>query len=420
MRLFFAITATAAFALPALAADLPSLLIVNGGDSTLDLRPLPAGPTRTHVTALPQYATGIAVWGDHAFVTGSGDDRIARVDLRAETVDLDWLSLPPLSNPWGIAIRDDHHGYVVLSAQNAVQAFDPSTAQLLGQPLSVGNWPEGCLLYGDQLYVAVTGFDTETFSYVDPAVVRIDPDQWSVAATAATHPNPQALAIHDERIFAICTGNYGAIESAVEAFQAVSLEALAHVDIGGSAGCIAIDRDGQGYLGDNSFLTTGLYTFDADLYQLLRGPNDPLGPDPTSAVATDEGRGACYSASWDLSAGTLIEWSWPELTPVGTEALGGGPAAMAIWDAPRVDLDFGALAPYPAAPGELVSLELTLVNREARDLELRIELDVFRTNGSPLGTNPGARPCFCSPPVAPCAPPWSGGFPPACRPDATI
>ncbi|MAE69727.1 MAG: hypothetical protein CME06_04565 [Gemmatimonadetes bacterium] len=369
-------------------ATMPAALIVNGGDSTLDLKQLPSGTLRRNIAGLPNYATGVAVWGDHAYVTGSGDDRIARIDLVSETVELDWMTLPAFSNPWGVAIRDAHHGYVVLSALNAVQAFDPTNAELVGDPIEVGNWPQGCELYGDRLLVAVTGFDTETFGYVDPAVTAIDLDDWTVEATTETHVNPQDVAVFDGRVFAVCTGDWGAIESAVEVLDASTLASIDRIDVGGTAGSIAIDRDGVGYLGDSGFLSMGIYTFDAASHILLRGPGDPLSSDATSALLSDERRGALLSTTYDFFAGTLIEWSWPGLVPVGADPIGGGPVSMALWDEPLISVAADALTPNPAHGGDLVTLTGTVTNNSDIALDAMLELDLYLPDGSAYPRNP--------------------------------
>jgi hypothetical protein len=366
----------------ALAAELPALLVVNGGDATLDLRSLPEGPLQRHWADLPMWATDLAVWEDYAYVTGAGDDRIARLDLRSGAVELDWLGLPAFSSAWGIVIRDARHGYVVLAGLNAVQAFDPSRAELVGEPLPLGNWPEGCLLLDDQLYVAVTGFDFGSFSYVDPSVVRVDLDRWEVAAVAPVHPNPQALATWGGEIYAVCTGDYGAVESAVAVLAAGDLAPRGEIAVGGTAGSIEIGPDGIGYLGDNGFVYSGIYSFDAAARALLRGPADPLSGEPTSACLVDAVRGAFYSTSYDFSAGTLVEWSWPELEAVGAEVVGGGPVALGIWDLPLVDLELGAVVPSPVVPGEAASLDLTLENRAEEARVVRLAVDLFRGDGS--------------------------------------
>ncbi len=370
------------------AATMPAALIVNGGDSTLDLKQLPGGTLSRNITGLPTYATGVAVWGDHAYVTGSGDDRIARIDLVAETVELDWIALPAFSNPWGIAIRDARHGYVVLSALNAVQAFDPSSAELVGDPIEVGNWPQGCELYGGHLLVAVSGFDMETFGYVDPAVVAIDLDDWTLAATTETHVNPQDLTVYDGRVFAVCTGDWGAIESAVEVLDASTLAPIDRIDVGGTAGSIAIDREGIGYLGDSGFLSMGLYTFDAESLTLLRGPGDPVSNDATSALLVDERRGALLSTTYDFFAGTLIEWSWPGLVPVGADPIGGGPVSMALWDEPLISVRADALSPNPAHGGDLMTLTATVTNSGDVALDAMLELDLYLPDGSAYAQNP--------------------------------
>ncbi len=388
MKAFFSLVALAAVTGMAHGATKPAAVIVNGGDSTLDLKLLPGGSLLRNVAGLPTFATGLAVWRDHAYVTGSGDDTIARVDLAAESAEPGWITLPAFSNPWGIAIRDARHGYVVLSALNAVQAFDPTTAELIGAPIEVGNWPQGCVIHGDRLFVGVTGFDFGSFDYVDPSVAAIDLDAWELAGSVATHVNPQDVTSFRGRIYAVCTGDWGAIESAVDMIDPATMMLSGHLEVGGTAGSIRIDRDGVGYLGDSGFLSTGLYTFDAETLALLRGPDDPLTSDPTSALLPDERRGALLSTSYDFAAGTLIDWSWPDLVPVDADPIGGGPVAMVLWDDAVVALEVDALEPNPAQGGELVRLEATAVNNTDAAVAARFELDLYLPDGEAWGGNP--------------------------------
>ncbi|MDP6761382.1 MAG: hypothetical protein QF860_00775, partial [Planctomycetota bacterium] len=367
-------------------ATLPSLLVVNGGDATLDARSLPDGPLDRAIASLPSFPTDIEVWEDAAYITASGADRIVRVDLPSGAVDDDFVVLPAFSNPWGVAIRDAGRAWVVLSALNAVQAFDPTSGELLGDPVGVGNWPQGCALYGDRLFVAVTGLDFITWEYVDPSVTVIDADTGTLLAELPTHPNAQDVVGWGGRIHAVCTGDYALVESALEVFDAWSLVRVATVTVGGTAGSIAIDESGMGYLGDNGFVHTGLYRYDAATLAMLNGPDDPLSSLPFSAILPDERRATLYGTQYDFFGGVLHRWDLPGLEPAGADAIGGGPVSMALWDLPALDVEIDG--PAVVSPGDTYELAVSLENPGDAARRGIVELHAYRPDGSPHGANP--------------------------------
>ena len=173
--------------------------------------------------------------------------------------------------------------------------------------------------------------------------------------------------------------------------DAGDLAPVAEIAVGGTAGSIEIGPDGIGYLGDNGFVYSGIYSFDAAGLALLRGPADPLSSEPTSACLVDAERGAFYSTSYDFAAGTLLEWSWPGLELAGAEVVGGGPVALGLWAAPVVDLELEPVTPRPVAPGAMASLKVTLENRTDEMRWVRLALDLFRADGSALN---GGEPAY--------------------------
>ena len=371
----------------AYAAEMPSLLVVNGVDATLDLLDMEQGHLRRNIAPLPTYATDVAILHQFAYVTGSGDSSISRINLETEFVDANWVQLPPLSGPWGISVYDDHTAWVVLSGLDAAQKFNPSTGELRGGPVPVGNFPEGCTIYGNKLFVAVTGLDFDSFQYVDPGVAVLDVDTGDLLGRIDTAPNPQDVTGWGGKIFTVCTGDYASIESAVAVVDAENLSLLSTMPVGGSAGSIAIDETGTGYLGDNGFIHSGLYRFDATTLELRDGPGAPITTDPTSAVLPDNRHRELFTARYDFSAGGLIRWSLPDMVAQAGWNTGAGPVALSLWSAPSIDI---ALDPIgaPVAPGSRATVSGQLHNSTDEEQTGWVQIDAYRPDDSPAPGNP--------------------------------
>jgi len=160
--------------------------------------------------------------------------------------------------PYDVALHGDL-AYVSGSTQNKVYRVDPNAGVVTGE-LTVGVYPEGLLIANGMLFVCNSGFRLDTYTWGPGTVTVIDLGTFTAVDTLETGLNPQSAAVVNDELHVVCTGDYSSVSGCVSIFGLSDLAPLATLQTGGSPGRITAHGNTV-YLG-NSW-PAGLYVYDA-------------------------------------------------------------------------------------------------------------------------------------------------------------
>src|SRR5262245_48094331 len=286
---------------------------------------------RTRTATLDLFDAGsspneIRVQGRTAYVTSSMTDGLIRADLNSGKV-IDEIPLAPEQNPWSVALIGTR-AYVSNWVTSSVSVVDLGLGSAVGT-VPVGVAPEGLLLDGNRLFVAISGYRRATFDSGPGSVEVIDLATGTVVDTIPTPLNPQSLARDPAgRIHVLCTGNYGAVTGKVVVIDPATLEIESEIPLGGSPGSLAIDEHGIGYAGS---YFEGVLVYDALNAAPLRDASNPVdvGGFGAGGVLAALGGGSWVAVSG--SANVLLRIAPPERAYAieETVAVGVGPISLA-------------------------------------------------------------------------------------------
>ena len=309
-----------------------------------------------------------------AYVIGSNDGSLARVDLATGVVDAPvalvgsqpnriersadgtWLAivnsasedvaffdvpsaslnghveLPAGSNPWTVELTDTN-AFVTGLLSDRVYRVDPFGLALVDEA-PTGVAPEGLCVADGKLYVANTGFHFDTFTY-DPGTVSVlHLGDLSLAATIPVGLNPQeCVRAPDGRVHVICTGDFFSTAGRVHVIDPSTDTVTDSLDVAGYPGAAATTLDGTVYLNVTTLtFGTEIWSYDASTLTFGFDGGDPLLPssDFYGNLRTD------------IAGRVFVPVFGADLLLVETPALPGTPDAHLVNDGP-IDL---ALVPW--------------------------------------------------------------------------
>ncbi|MBN1351614.1 T9SS type A sorting domain-containing protein [candidate division KSB1 bacterium] len=293
-KIFFSlllVAFTANFAVP-LNADVPrTMYVINESAETISGMNMNDFSITPNLVQTGQFPNQIAAHNDLLYVVNSGTDDITVIDPVNNHQITKMIALPEGSNPWAIGFVGADKAYVPNWIANTVAVIDLAAGTVVKE-IEVGQAPEGILVYGDNAFVANTGYAGYGLPYDQSTVSIINTLTDSITQTLDVPTNPQDFAVDPMgRIHVVCTGNYVTKSGKIAVIDMYTGDfydtpAIVKVlDFGWiksgsnpfSPGDLAITTDGIGYCvswgdGVNGFLCS----YDALKDSMLHSAVDPI------------------------------------------------------------------------------------------------------------------------------------------------
>ncbi|MEZ5358553.1 MAG: dockerin type I domain-containing protein [Candidatus Zixiibacteriota bacterium] len=266
-------------------AATPTAYVINTSSETLSKINLTTNFVTNDIVTLGSdincYPNQIIVRDTLAYVLLSGTDEIQIIDINTEST-VGWILLPAGSSPFWMAFSGDSYLYVTLLVSNALAKIDLSTNQVISTA-PVGTAPEGIVIIRDKAYIAVTGYDFNTFTWGQGRVVVYDLNADSVFSEIdiLTPTNPQFVTIdRTGKIHCICTGDYWSERGKALIIDAFTNDIMDTVELGGDPSLLAIGPDDRVFISAGGWAADGeVFSYDAITYELYHGSANPIAVD---------------------------------------------------------------------------------------------------------------------------------------------
>lgn len=256
-----------------------SAYVVGSGDGSITRVDLDTGDVVANLATVGSGANRVAVLDDltRVFVANSGSDDVTVFDSLAETV-IGTFDLPGGANPWAATVAGGRL-FVTGLQSNSVYEFSLGDGSLLNT-IPVGKSPEGMCVVGTKLFVTNTGFDFGTFAYDPGTVSVIDLGTSTVTRTVSTALNPQECFLApDGTVHVVCTGDFFLTQGQIDVLDPGSETVVDSFAVAGFPGGAALGADGVAYLNvTNTAFGSEIQSYDATTRTLIRDETDPLLP----------------------------------------------------------------------------------------------------------------------------------------------
>jgi DNA-binding beta-propeller fold protein YncE len=212
--------------------------------------------------------------GTFALVAASGADEVDLFDIATESI-IAVVQLPSDSNPWTCEIAGGRLFTTALLADK-VYEIHPTAGVIDSFPS--GTAPEGMCIASGKLYVANTGFDFSTFTYGPGTVTVFDLGANTVVDTIPVELNPQeCLLTPDGLVHVVCTGDFFGTTGAIAIIDPDIDTVIDTIPIDQFPGGGAVDPTGIVYLSitTHSF-SSEIWAYDTALHLFLHDGSNPL------------------------------------------------------------------------------------------------------------------------------------------------
>jgi DNA-binding beta-propeller fold protein YncE len=266
--------------------------------------------------------------GTFALITTSAADAVDLFDVATESITSSVL-LPAGTNPWAVEIAGSRY-FTTSLLHDRVYEIDPWSAALVDS-FPTGIAPEGMCVADGKLYVANTGFDFTNFTYGPGSVTVFDLATNTVVETIPVALNPQeCLAAADGFVHVVCTGDFFATTGAVSIIDPGTDTVTATLPIAGFPGNGATDSSGVVYLlVTTTAFTSEVWAYDASSRLFFHDGSNPLLPTVDFLGNPRLGQGGLlYVPDFPLDALLVEDPSLPG-TPV-PHLVGDGPVDLAL------------------------------------------------------------------------------------------
>jgi len=309
--------------------------VVNTFAETLSQIDLETGAVENHIVTLGETPNQAVFFDGFVYVVNSISADIMKIDPQSRQVVAD-IELPIGSNPYYVAVNNDYC-FVTGFVSGSVYKIDLSTNSINGE-LNLGEFPEGVLYDDGHVYVTLTAFNPDDYSYGQGKIVVIDNADLSEVTRVNIGKNPQWISkAPDGNLHIVCTGSYAESNGSVYIFDTGSNTVSDSILIGGQPANLAISPTGIGYLAAGGWFDHGeVYSYDTESGEILHGPSNPIHAGlGVTAVAADS-LGNLYTC--DMGDDTVSKFS----TSGNFErnfGVGDGPISITISDEIIVDID---------------------------------------------------------------------------------
>jgi len=251
--------------------------VVGSSDATLARVDLDTQVVVPNVATLGSIANRIEVAPDLAWaaVANSGSDDVTILDLLTESV-VGTIALPSGANPWTVEIAGDRL-FATALGEDALYELDPDLLTVV-DAAATGRAPEGVCTAGGRIWIANTGFDLDTFSWDPGTVTVLDLADLSPVATVPVGLNPQECLVGpDGRVHVVCTGDFFLTAGSIHVLDPATAVPLDTLDVPGYPGGGAATPGGEVVLNVLTFaFGSEIWTYDAASLAWGHDGSDPL------------------------------------------------------------------------------------------------------------------------------------------------
>ena len=193
-----------------------------------------------------------------------------------------FIDLGQNSGPREIIIVNQNEGYVTSTGKDAVIKFNPSTMTQLIE-IQVGSKPDGIEIYQDRIFVANTGYGSDS----TVSVIRND----QKVADIVLSTNPRFIHKDSEFIYVVCSGGYfdAVGMGAVYKINPLTYDVVSKIDIPGNPGESCLTGDGYMLIVNNQ----GIHKLDLNTFMII--PNFLI-----SNSSVNPSTGIVYSVAYDI------------------------------------------------------------------------------------------------------------------------
>ena len=256
-----------------------SAYVVGSNDGRIVRVDLDSGTVVPNVATVGSSPNRIETSGDGAWavIVNSGSDDISVLDLVTESI-VGTASLPAGANPWSAEVYGPRV-WVSALRKDRVYEVDPGAAAVVDS-VPVGKSPEGMATAAGKLYVANTGFDFDDFTYAPGSVTVLDASDLSWVATVPVGLNPQdCIATPDGMVHVVCTGDFYLTSGVVDVLDPATDVVIDSLPVPGYPGGGVAFADGTVHLNVTTpTFASEIRSYDAATRTWIHGESDPLLP----------------------------------------------------------------------------------------------------------------------------------------------
>jgi hypothetical protein len=268
-------------AVASLSATLKSdeLYVINGSSETLSMVDLETEQVTNDILTLGLWPNDILIVRDTAYIVNSGTSDIFMYDLIDQQVVRE-IYLGASRNPWKMAQIAPDTFLVTNWLTGTISKFT-STGEIISESPISGENPQGIVARGDTCFITTVSFVWQDTSYDHGFVVAWDSRGDSTLVPVQVGENPSDLTFGPNGdLYVVCTGEYDGTGS-VYVLDPDQMVVLDSILIGGDPTDIEILPDNIGFLAaGEGWWPPGspghVLTFDAESYDVLRGPSNPI------------------------------------------------------------------------------------------------------------------------------------------------
>ena len=259
-----------------------------------------------------------------AYVSNNVSNTVTVIDTATNTVVGDPI---PVGNlPEGVAITPDgQHAYVTNLGSDTVSVIDTATNTVVGDPIPVGGGPAGVAITPDGQRAYVTNYGSNTVSVIDTATNTVVGDPIPVAVGGG----PVGVAITPDGQHAYVTNPGSDTVSVIDTATNTTVVGYPYpgIKVGGRPDGVAITPDGQHAYVANVF-SDSVSVIDTATNTVVVNPGIRVGRNPIGVAITPDGQRAYVTNS---NFGTVSVIDTATNTVVGDPIpVGGSPQRVAI------------------------------------------------------------------------------------------
>ncbi|OYD17532.1 hypothetical protein CH333_00595 [candidate division WOR-3 bacterium JGI_Cruoil_03_44_89] len=305
--------------------------VLNGLGETLSLIDLENGTVENNLVTLGLAPNWVCVNDELVYVVNSISDNIYIIDIHTNLV-ADSVLLPEGSNPYAMEFLNDSIAYVSAFCTNSVFCINVKNGEIL-KTIPVGLSPEGICITGNKVFVAITAYDPNTYTWGEGMVYVVDAISNYVIDSVSVGTNPQHLEVDpDGELYVVCTGDYSTVLGVVYRVDAITHRVLDSLIMGGTPLSISISSDGIAWIGAGGWTDNGyVYMIDTGTESIIHGASNPILVGRGVLGVTCDGDGNCYTCNFGVDEVSMIDETGNVISTFG---VGDGPQAIAIYELP--------------------------------------------------------------------------------------
>jgi len=267
------------------------LIVLNSGSQTLSLVNLVSQSVNNSFSDAGLYGNQVYFVDTELWLVNSGDNNIQKIDCTTGNV-LKTIQLEGSVNPWNVLKKDT---FLYISGMMSGKVYRINIQNDEISSIDTGISPEGMLLFGNELFVANTGFQYP--DYLQGKIAVINLSTFTKTADINVSVNPQAMIMaSDGNIHVMCTGNYASESGKIDVINPGTKEVVQSVQIGGSPNSIIESPDHKVYLADG--MGAGFYVYDAVTKEIIHSNSNPYLPGGSKILFQNDKKLVLKTGNW--------------------------------------------------------------------------------------------------------------------------